>query len=111
LLSKISFGSFLIYAPRGTNDLSNKAKQFVRALKEERPIGMPPQSPSGYAARRLADERAKGIWTRSSARLLCLFRFREAVVPSKVESGPRTTSPPRSSREELEPLFFLALNA
>jgi hypothetical protein len=36
LLSKITFGSFLVYAPRGTSELSNKAKQFVRALKEER---------------------------------------------------------------------------
>jgi len=61
LLSKIPFGSFLIYAPRGTSELSNKAKQFVRALKEERFIGVPPQSPSKYAARRLADERANGI--------------------------------------------------
>src|SRR3954471_16585022 len=61
LLSKIPFGSFLIYAPRGTSELSNKAKQFVRALKEERFIGVPPQSPSEYAARRLADERANGM--------------------------------------------------
>lgn len=61
MLSKITFGSFLIYAPRGTSELSNKAKQFVRALKEERLIGVPPQSPSEYAARRLADERANGI--------------------------------------------------
>lgn len=60
LLSKITFGSFLVYAPRGTSELSNRAKQFVRALKEERLIGVPPQSPSGYAARRLADERAHG---------------------------------------------------
>ena len=61
MLSKITFGSFLVYAPRGTSELSNKAKQFVRALKEERPIGVPPQSPSAYAARRLADERTNGI--------------------------------------------------
>lgn len=61
MLSKITFGSFLIYAPRGTSELSRKAKQFVRALKEERLIGMPPQSPSGYAARRLADERPDGV--------------------------------------------------
>jgi hypothetical protein len=61
LLSKITFGSFLVYAPRGTSELSNKAKQFVRALKEERLIGVPPQSPSVYAARRLAEERRNGI--------------------------------------------------
>lgn len=61
LLSKITFGSFLVYAPRGTSELSRKAKQFVRALKEERLIGVPPQSPSEYAAQRLADERADGI--------------------------------------------------
>ncbi len=60
MLSKIAFGSFLVYAPRGTSELSKKAKQFVRALKEERLIGIPPQSPSEYAARRLADEHAKG---------------------------------------------------
>jgi hypothetical protein len=56
LLSEIRFGSFLVYAPRGTNEVSRRAQQFVRALKEERPIGAPPQSPSDYAARRLADE-------------------------------------------------------
>jgi adenine/guanine phosphoribosyltransferase-like PRPP-binding protein len=61
LLSKITFGSFLVYAPRGTSELSKKARQFVRALKEERLIGDPPQSPSEYAARRLADERAHNI--------------------------------------------------
>jgi len=60
LLSKITFGSFLVYAPRGTSELSNKAKQFVRALKEERLIGVPLQSPSAYAARRLAEERRNG---------------------------------------------------
>src|SRR5258707_8811356 len=61
LLSKLTFGSFLVYAPRGTSELSKKARQFVRALKEERLIGVPPQSPSEYAARRLADERSHGI--------------------------------------------------
>jgi hypothetical protein len=55
LLSKITFGSFLVYAPRGTSEVSNRAKQFVRALKEERFIGTPPQSPSQFAARRLAE--------------------------------------------------------
>jgi len=55
LLSKITFGSFLVYAPRGTSELSNRAKQFVRALKEERFIGAPPQSPSQFAGRRLAE--------------------------------------------------------
>jgi len=60
LLSKITFASFLVYAPRGTSELSNRAKQFVRALKEERPIGSPAQSPSDYAARRLAEELAHG---------------------------------------------------
>lgn len=57
MLSKITFASFLVYAPRGTSELSSKAKQLVRALKEERLIGIPLQSPSEYAARRLADER------------------------------------------------------
>jgi adenine/guanine phosphoribosyltransferase-like PRPP-binding protein len=33
----------------------------VRALKEERLIGVPPLSPSAYAARRLTDEREHGI--------------------------------------------------
>lgn len=54
--SELRFGSFLVYAPRGTSEVSRKAQQFVRALKEERPIGIPRQSPSDYAARRLADE-------------------------------------------------------
>ena len=54
--SELRFGSFLVYAPRGTSEVSRKAQQFVRALKEERPIGVPRQSPSDYAARRLADE-------------------------------------------------------
>jgi len=45
LLSEITFGSFLVYAPRGTNEVSRRAQQFVRALKEERFIGAPPQSP------------------------------------------------------------------
>jgi hypothetical protein len=62
LLSKITFASFLVYAPRGTNELSRKAIQFVRALKEERLIGLPPQSPSRYATRRLAEERPGVIW-------------------------------------------------
>jgi hypothetical protein len=55
LLSKITFGSFLVYAPRGTSEVSNSAKQFVRALKEERFIGTPPQSPSKFAAHRFAE--------------------------------------------------------
>jgi phosphoribosylpyrophosphate synthetase len=57
LLSEVRFGSFLVYAPRGTSEVSSRAKQFVRALKEERLIYAPPQSPSDYAARRLAEER------------------------------------------------------
>lgn len=56
MLSEIRFGSFLVYAPRGTNEISRRAQQFVRALKEERLIGAPPQSPSDYAARRLTEE-------------------------------------------------------
>src|SRR4051812_29242564 len=56
LLSEIRYGAFLVYAPRGTSDVSRRAQQFVRALKEERPIGVPAQSPANYAARRLADE-------------------------------------------------------
>lgn len=62
LLSEIRFGSFLIYAPRGTNEVSRRAQQFVRALKEERPIGAPPQSPSDYAARRFADEHPASLF-------------------------------------------------
>ena len=61
LLSRVTFGSFLVYAPRGTSELSRRAKQFVRALKEERLIGVPPHSPSAYAARRFADERGSVI--------------------------------------------------
>jgi hypothetical protein len=61
LLSEIRYGSFLVYAPRGTSDVSRRAQQFVRALKEERPIGAPPQSPSDYSARRLADERPASL--------------------------------------------------
>lgn len=74
MLSKIRFGSFLVYAPRGTSELSKKAKQFVRARKEERLIGVPPQSPSKYAARRLADEHAK-------SGLEELFRTAPILVP------------------------------
>ncbi len=62
MLSEIRFGSFLVYAPRGTNEVSRRAQQFVRALKEERPIGAPPQSPSDYAARRLADEHPSSLF-------------------------------------------------
>jgi len=62
LLSDLRFGSFLVYAPRGTNDVSRRAQQFVRALKEERPIGAPPQSPSYYAARRLAEEHPASLF-------------------------------------------------
>lgn len=61
MLSKITFGSFLVYAPRGTSELSNRAKQFVRALKEERFIGAPPQSPSQFAGRRLAERQPNRI--------------------------------------------------
>ncbi|HYC91259.1 MAG TPA: phosphoribosyltransferase [Thermoanaerobaculia bacterium] len=62
MLSEVRFGSFLVYAPRGTNEISRRAQQFVRALKEERPIGAPPQSPSDYAARRLADEHPASLF-------------------------------------------------
>jgi phosphoribosylpyrophosphate synthetase len=62
LLSEIRFGSFLVYAPRGTNEISRRAQQFVRALKEERPIGAPPQSPSEYAARRLSEEHPASLF-------------------------------------------------
>lgn len=61
MLSKVTFGSFLVYAPRGTNEVSKRAKQFVRALKEERPIGIGGESPSEYAARRIAEEIGKGV--------------------------------------------------
>lgn len=61
MLSELRFGSFLVYAPRGTSDTCNRAKQFVLALKEERPIGIPPEPPSEYAARRLAEERPSEI--------------------------------------------------
>ena len=74
MLSKITFASFLVYAPRGTSELSNRAKQFVRALKEERPIGSPAQSPSDYAARRLAEELALGT-------LAEIFTTRPLLVP------------------------------
>lgn len=37
------------------------AQRFVRALKEERPIGVPRQLPSDYAARRLAEETAASL--------------------------------------------------
>lgn len=62
MLSELRFGSFLVYAPRGTNEISRKAQQFVRALKEERLIGSPPQSPSDYAARRLAEEHPESLF-------------------------------------------------
>lgn len=62
MLSEIRFGSFLVYAPRGTNEISRRAQQFVRALKEERLIGVPPQSPSAYAARRLAEEHPASLF-------------------------------------------------
>ena len=74
MLSKITFASFLVYAPPGTSELSNRAKQFVRALKEERPIGSPAQSPSDYAARRLAEELAHGT-------LAEIFTTRPLLVP------------------------------
>lgn len=74
MLSKITFASFLVYAPRGTSELSKKAKQFVRALKEERPIGSPAQSPSDYAARRLAEELARGA-------LAEIFKTHPLLVP------------------------------
>lgn len=62
MLSEIRFGSFLVYAPRGTNEISRRAQQFVRALKEERLIGVPPQSPSDYAARRLVEEHPASLF-------------------------------------------------
>ncbi|HUP60896.1 MAG TPA: hypothetical protein VNA69_10805 [Thermoanaerobaculia bacterium] len=62
MLSEIRFGAFLVYAPRGTKEISRRAQQFVRALKEERLIGAPPQSPSDYAARRLADEHPASLF-------------------------------------------------
>jgi hypothetical protein len=74
LLSEIRFGSFLVYAPRGTNDVSRRAQQFVRALKEERPVGSPPQSPSDYAAHRLADELSDSLLDE-------LFRDDPLLVP------------------------------
>lgn len=61
MLSEVRFGSFLVYAPRGTDETSLKAIRFVRALKEERPIGTPPRSPSEYAAGRLAEELATSL--------------------------------------------------
>jgi len=74
LRSELRFGSFLVYAPRGTSEVSRKAQQFVRALKEERPIGVPRQSPTDYAARRLADELP-------ASPLQELFRVNPLLVP------------------------------
>lgn len=62
MLSELRFGSFLVYAPRGTTEISRRAQQFVRALKEERFIGAPPQLPSDYAARRLTEERPASLF-------------------------------------------------
>lgn len=61
MLSEVTFGSFLVYAPRGTSDVSKRARQFVRALKEERPIGSSGELPSEFAARRLAEEISRGV--------------------------------------------------
>jgi len=97
LLSELRFGSFLVYAPRGTSEVSRRAQQFVRALKEERPIGAPRQSPSDYAARRLAEEIAASL-------LADFFLDEPLLVPVprsslSVEggSGRRSTLPPPSS--------------
>jgi hypothetical protein len=38
LLSKITFASFLVYAPRGTNEVSRKAIQFVPCLQRVRAV-------------------------------------------------------------------------
>lgn len=91
MLSEVRFGSFLVYAPRGTSAVSLRAQQFVRALKEERPIGVPPQSPSDYAVRRLADELSTSL-------LRDLFRDAPLLVPV-----------PRSSRS-VEGGIWPALN-
>lgn len=56
LLSSLGYGSFLVYAPRGSNAVSRQAKQFVLSLKEDRPVGTPPEAAAQYAARRLSEE-------------------------------------------------------
>jgi hypothetical protein len=57
LLSRIEFGSFLIYAPRGTSNISRQAKTVTYGLKNDKiepgTAGLPM---SQYAARRLRQE-------------------------------------------------------
>lgn len=81
MLSEIRFGSFLVYAPRGTNEISRRAQQFVRALKEERPIGTPPQSPSDYAASRLAVEHPASLFEDLFADLPLLVPVPRSSLP------------------------------
>jgi hypothetical protein len=94
LLSEIRFGSFLVYAPRGTNEVSRRAQQFVRALKEERLIGAPPQSPSDYAARRLAEEQPASLFDDLFAESpLQLQRLTQAVVTPLITNAPPAGGP------------------
>lgn len=56
LLSSLTYGAFLVYTPKGTTPVSLKAKSVVRALKEDRPLGTPPEPASQFVARRLSEE-------------------------------------------------------
>lgn len=56
MLSKLSFGSFLVYAPRGTTDRAHRAQAFVKLdLKQDRFLPAAETVTSAYIANRMAE--------------------------------------------------------
>ena len=41
LLSSVRFGSFLVYSPRGTSEISKRSQRFTHAVKTGRPEALP----------------------------------------------------------------------
>jgi hypothetical protein len=55
LLSRVRFGSFLVYSPRGTTAVSVESKGVCRAVKEDRTRWEPPIRVIGHTAGRLEE--------------------------------------------------------
>ena len=55
LLSKLEFGSYLTYSPRGNSDIAKRSKNIKIYLKSEGNIGTPPKFMSEFVADRIKE--------------------------------------------------------
>ena len=91
MLSRLGFGAFLVYSPRGTEPASQASQQIVRKLKANELIGSPPTPAAEYLARRMREELLAGT------ALAELLSSSAALVPV-----PRSSLPGRTGATPVE---------